>query len=129
MYYPTSQLQSNAEARAQDSLLLKQAQGNSHSSDKAKIEKAGHDFESILLGSWLQGAEESFAAAPGGKDDDDDGTSSQYMGMAMQQLAGTLSAGGGIGIAKMITAHLESIDAADERAKVPALVRNVAGLP
>jgi Rod binding domain-containing protein len=53
----------------------------------AKIEKAGKDFESILLGSWLQ---------------------DQFQGIAMQALAGSLTKSGGIGIAKMITEHLRS---------------------
>jgi Rod binding domain-containing protein len=95
-------------AHAQGDLLLQQAQGNSDSKDKNKIEKAGKDFESILLGSWLQGAEQSFAAAPGGDSDEDDSSREQFMGMAMQQLAGTLVNSGGIGIAKMITEHLEA---------------------
>lgn len=101
-----------ATAHAQGDLLLQQAQGNSNSKDKSKIEKAGKDFESILLGSWLQGAEQSFAAAPGGDSDEEDNGREQFMGMAMQQLAGTLVASGGIGIAKMITEHLKANTAA-----------------
>jgi len=84
----------------------------------AKTEKAGKDFESILLGSWLQGAEHSFAAVPGTdeEEDDDDTSKDQFQGLAMQQLAGALTASGGIGIAKMITKHLRA--AADtEQAK------------
>jgi Rod binding domain-containing protein len=97
-------------AHAAADLLLQQAQAGSKSKEEAKIEKAGRDFESILLGSWLQGAEQSFASAPGGPDeeDDDDGSHNQFMGMAMQQLAGTLVASGGIGISKMIIQHLEA---------------------
>ncbi len=77
--------------------------------EKARIEKAGKDFESILLGSWLQGAEKSFATAPGGEDEDsEDSSRDQFMGMAMQQLAGSLTASGGIGISKMIVSHLEA---------------------
>ena len=41
------------------------------SREDAKIEKAGKDFESILLGSWLQQAEQSFAKVPGGDGTDD----------------------------------------------------------
>jgi Rod binding domain-containing protein len=103
----------SAGAHAAADLLLQQAQAGSKSKEEAKIEKAGRDFESILLGSWLQGAEQSFAAAPGGPDeeDDDDGSHNQFMGMAMQQLAGTLVASGGIGISKMIVQHLEAATA------------------
>ncbi len=76
----------------------------------AKVAKAGKDFESILLGTWLQQAEQSFAKVPGGDgdDDDDDSGKDQFQGIAMQALAGSLTASGGIGIAKMITAHLRS---------------------
>lgn len=71
--------------------------------------KAGKDFESILLGSWLQQAEQSFAKVPGGDgQDDEDAGKDQFQGIAMQALAGSLTASGGIGIAKMITEHLRS---------------------
>ncbi len=73
----------------------------------AKIAKAGKDFESILLGNWLQSAEESFAKVPGGDGEDDDAGSGQFQGIAMQALAGSLTASGGIGIAKMITRSLQ----------------------
>ena len=72
----------------------------------AKIAKAGKDFESILLGNWLQSAEESFAKVPGGDGENDD-SSGQFQGIAMQALAGSLTASGGIGIAKMITRSLQ----------------------
>jgi Rod binding domain-containing protein len=75
----------------------------------AKIEKSSKDFESILLGSWLQGAEQSFATVPGGDgEDDDDSSKDQFQGIAMQALAGSMTASGGIGIAKMIAKHLRS---------------------
>ena len=84
--------------------------GGSPSKDDAKIEKAGKDFESILLGSWLQKAETSFATMPGGDEDADaDVGKDQFQGMAMQSLAGALTASGGIGIARMITEHLTKV--------------------
>jgi Rod binding domain-containing protein len=84
----------------------------------AKIIKAGKDFESILLGTWLQQAENTFAKAPGGDDDDDkDAGTDQFQGIAMQSLASSLTASGGIGIAKMITKHLrEAADSASVHA-------------
>ena len=97
-----------AAANAQSDLLLQGAQANAASREQQKIQKAGKDFESILLGGWLQGAEKSFAAAPGGDEADDDGNKDQFMGMAMQQLASTLVNAGGIGIARMITEHLQA---------------------
>jgi len=90
--------------------------------DEAKIVKAGKDFESILLGTWLQQAENTFAKAPGGDDDDDkDPGADQFQGMAMQSLASSLTASGGIGIAKMITQHLrEAAQAASVHAGASA---------
>ena len=94
--------------------LVKRAQvaagAASQSKGDAKITKAASDFESILLGSWLQQAESSFASVPGGDDegDDEDSGKSQFQGIAMQALAGSLTKSGGIGIAKMISKSLHS---------------------
>ena len=100
---------------AQADKLLKRAQATSSAglsgapSEDSKIKKAGSDFESILLGSWLQQAESSFATVPGGDGEgDDDSGKDQFQGIAMQALAGSLTKSGGIGIAKMITQHLHS---------------------
>jgi Rod binding domain-containing protein len=105
---------SNAAADAQGDLLLARAQSAAASGarDSAKIQKAGHDFESLLLGTWLTQAEQTFAQAPGGasEQDDDgeggDGTGDQFLNMAMQHLASAITDSGGIGIARMITQHL-----------------------
>jgi Rod binding domain-containing protein len=83
--------------------------GAAGKNEDAKIAKSSTDFESILLGSWLQGAEGSFAKVPGGDEDDDDDTSKdQFQGIAMQALAGSMTASGGIGIAKMIAKSLHA---------------------
>ncbi len=75
--------------------------------DNSKIEQSAKDFESILLGSWLQQAEDSFGSLPGGDDDDDaDAGKDQLQGIAMQSLGSSMTAAGGIGIAKMISAQL-----------------------
>ncbi len=91
-----------------DQLLDRAGQGTKETRENAKIEKAGKDFESLLLGNWLQQAENSFAKVPGGdgEDDDEDAGKDQFQGLAMQSLAQSLTASGGIGIAKMITKHL-----------------------
>jgi Rod binding domain-containing protein len=110
---------------AQADRLLKRAQSTSTTglpatNEDAKIKKAGSDFESILLGSWLQQAENSFATVPGGDEEDDGGTGKdQFQGIAMQALAGSLTKSGGIGIAKMITQHLHSA-ASSERTHADA---------
>ena len=80
---------------------------NSAPADNNKIEKSAKDFESILLGSWLQQAEQSFGSLPGGDDDEDaDAGKDQLQGIAMQSLGTSMTAAGGIGIAKMISAQL-----------------------
>jgi Rod binding domain-containing protein len=79
--------------------------------ENTKIEKSAKDFESILLGSWLQQAEQSFAAMPGGDDEGDaDSGKEQFQGMAMQSLGTSMTAAGGIGIAKMISKQLHKSD-------------------
>ena len=100
--------QQSALSAQSDRLLERAGEANKVTRENAKIEKAGKDFESILLGNWLQQAENSFAKVPGGdgQDDDEDAGKDQFQGLAMQSLAGSLTASGGIGIAKMITKHL-----------------------
>jgi Rod binding domain-containing protein len=79
--------------------------------ENARIEKSAKDFESILLGSWLQQAEKSFASVPGeDEDEDEDPGKDQFQSMGMQSLAGSLVASGGIGIARMISSQLHTID-------------------
>jgi Rod binding domain-containing protein len=89
----------------------------SPSTENSKIEKSAKDFESILLGSWLQQAEQSFGSLPGGDDDGDaDAGKEQFQGMAMQSLGNSMTAAGGIGIAKMISKQLHK--AADSQGAV-----------
>jgi Rod binding domain-containing protein len=89
----------------------------STATENSKIEKSAKDFESILLGSWLQQAEQSFGSLPGGDDDGDaDAGKEQFQGMAMQSLGTSMTAAGGIGIAKVISKQLHK--AADLPGKV-----------
>ena len=77
----------------------------------AKIEKSAKDFESILLGSWLQQAQQSFGSLPGGDDEEDaDSGKDQFQSIAMQSLGASLTASGGIGIAKMIAKSLHKAE-------------------
>lgn len=78
------------------------------SNDKAKIEKSAQDFESVLIGQWLEQAEKSFATVPGGDPDNQtDPGHDQFQGIAMQSLAQHLTKAGGLGIAHMISQALE----------------------
>jgi Rod binding domain-containing protein len=91
--------------------LVKQANqltSGKGSDDNKKIHKAGQDFESLLLGQWLQQAEDSFGKLPGSDEDEDgDAGSSSMQGIAMQSLGQAMAASGGIGISRMITHQLE----------------------
>jgi Rod binding domain-containing protein len=73
-----------------------------------KIEKAARDFESILVGEWLEQAEKSFASVPGEDPDQQaDSGRDQFLGLACQSLAQGLSQTGAFGIAAMIAKKLE----------------------
>jgi Rod binding domain-containing protein len=86
-------------------------EANSAHTQNAKIEKSAKDFESILLSNWLQQAEQSFASVPGGDEDEDgDSGKEQFQGMAMQSLGASMTAAGGIGIAKMISTQLHKAE-------------------
>jgi len=79
----------------------------SHASSPAKIDKAAHDFESILVGEWLNQAEKSFATVPGTDPDaQNDSGHDQFQSLACQSLAQGLSKAGGFGIAAMISKQL-----------------------
>jgi Rod binding domain-containing protein len=94
-------------------------QAASAATENSKIEKSAKDFESILLGSWLQQAEQSFGSVPGGDgDDDEDAGKDQFQGMAMQSLGTSMTASGGIGIAKMISKQLHKAE--DARVAIAA---------
>jgi Rod binding domain-containing protein len=92
-------------------------QTTSSGTENAKIEKSAKDFESILLGSWLQQAEKSFGSLPGGDDEEDSGKD-QYMSIAMESMGTSMTAAGGIGIAKMISKSLHKAE--DARAGAAA---------
>lgn len=95
-----SSLQQTREARMlQQAQQLQSEQGTDND---AKIDKGAKDFEAMLLGSWLQQAEQSFATVPGAEDDDDAGNRDQMMSFGVQSLAQSMANSGGIGIAKMI---------------------------
>lgn len=104
-------------AQAQSSILqsretsmigqLNSLQG-SGSKDDAKIDKSAQDFESMLLSTWLQQAEQSMGSVPGAEDDEDANQRDQMMSMGVQALSTSLAASGGIGIGKMIAKALHA---------------------
>lgn len=86
---------------------------NGSAPNSKKIDKAAHDFESILLGEWLEQAEKSFASVPGSDPDKDaDSGHDQMQSLACQFLGTAMSKAGGIGISAMIGKHLRAAEAA-----------------
>jgi len=74
----------------------------------SKLKSSARQFEAILIGKWLEEAEDSFAKLPGDdKDPDADPGQDQFRSMAQQFLAESISSAGGLGIASMIIKHLE----------------------
>jgi len=93
--------------QAKSEQVLSQAKAQTAAGDP-QLEKTAKAFESILLAKWLEEAEHSFAAVPGEdpeKDDADPGAD-QYRSLALQSLAESITASGGVGIAKMIVRQL-----------------------
>lgn len=73
--------------------------------------KAAREFEAQLIGTVLESLEKTFAAVPGqdamaGEDD--------YNYLGTQALASAVAAGGGFGIARLISEHLGSTKVAPE---------------
>ena len=71
-----------------------------------RLSHAAVEFESVLLGQWLQSAQKSFATVPGSEEDEDAG-GDQMLGFATQQLAQSIAKSGGLGIAKIVEHALE----------------------
>jgi Rod binding domain-containing protein len=104
-------LQGVAPRSAQESRLLSSMSTQEGLQDPGKIEKAAKDFESILLGHWLEEAQQSLGSAPGGEDDEEsDPAQSQLQGLGMQSLATTITKSGGIGLASLISRQLHRLD-------------------
>jgi Rod binding domain-containing protein len=87
--------------QSREDMMMRQMKSPKGAGDDAKIEKGAKEFEAILVGSWLQQAEQSFATVPGADDDQDPG-GQQMMSLGVQQLATAMAANGGLGIGKMI---------------------------
>jgi Rod binding domain-containing protein len=68
-----------------------------------KGEKAAREFEAQLIGMVLESMEKTFASLPG-KDEIAGEDNYNYLGT--QAMASVVAAGGGFGIARMISAHL-----------------------
>lgn len=115
-----SALTSNAMSmlsRARATNATKQVQEQAGNSEDSKIKRSASEFESILLGTWLQSAEQSFASVPGSDEDEDqDPCKGQYQNFAIQAVATAITKSGGLGIAPMIASSLSRSQHSSETA-------------
>ena len=108
----TSTVTTDDLSQAKSAQALRVLEAKAANDSFAKIDKAARDFESILLGEWLQKAEKSFATVPGtDPDQDSDSGHDQFESIGCQFLGEALSKAGGIGIASMISKHLKAVEA------------------
>jgi Rod binding domain-containing protein len=114
----------NSLQQSRESRMLQQAQqleSEQGTDSDAKIAKGAKDFEAMLLSSWLQQAEQSFATVPGAEDDEDAAGRDQMMSFGTEALAHAMANSGGIGIAKMIAEAMHRTAAkAEVTATAPA---------
>lgn len=91
-----------------------------HATDPASLHKAAVQFESVLLGQWLESAEKSFATVPG-SDDDADAGGEQMMSFGMQQFATAIATSGGLGIARLVERGLAKAASSAETTPSPTI--------
>ncbi len=103
---------SSSLTQAQSDLAIRGLRNPPTKDNSSKIDKAAHDFESILVGQFLEKAEKSFATVPGADPDQDrDSGHDQFQSIACQFLAQGLGKTGSFGIASMISKHLAAAEA------------------
>lgn len=98
-------------SQAKSAQALRVLKGQTQNTDAGKIDKAARDFESILLGEWLEKAEKSFATVPGADQENTDPGHDQFQSIGCEFLSGALAKAGGIGIASVISKRLKATEA------------------
>jgi Rod binding domain-containing protein len=106
--------------------LIQGVKSSKAETDGAKIDKGAKEFEAVLVGSWLQQAEASFATVPGADDDNQDVGKDSMMSFGVQTLATSMASSGGIGIGKMIA---KAMHAAADKAEAQAPAAGDLGAP
>jgi Rod binding domain-containing protein len=101
----TAQVQTGL-LQSQQDRMVRQLQSQKAAGNDGKIDKSAQEFESMLLNTWLQQAEESMATVPGAEDDEEAAGRQQMLSLGVQSLSTALAATGGIGIGKMIAQAL-----------------------
>jgi Rod binding domain-containing protein len=99
---------------------LRVLKDQTQNTDTGKIDKAARDFESILLGEWLEKAEKSFATVPGSDSENTDPGHDQFQSIGCQFLSQALAKAGGIGIGAMISKNLKVAAASRAAAQAAA---------
>jgi Rod binding domain-containing protein len=99
--------------QVQEARVIQRGATSKKLTDDARIEQSAQQFESILVGTWLKEAQQSFASVPGG-DTDRDAGGEQMMSLGVQSLSTSMAASGGLGIGKMIA---KAMHAAADREK------------
>jgi Rod binding domain-containing protein len=86
---------------------LHDLKGSSAKNDK-RVADSAKAFESLLIGKWLEAAEDSLATVPGGTEDEqNDNPLKQFSSLAIQSLAEGISGSGGFGISRILMKGLE----------------------
>jgi Rod binding domain-containing protein len=107
--------------QSREDRMMRQIQAGAGKPDDGRIEKSAKEFESMLLSSWLQQAEQSMATVPGAEDEEDSAGRDQMMSLGVQSLSTAMVASGGIGIASLIAKALHvRADKADSVEGTPA---------
>ena len=89
--------------------------GSAPTANALKLKDSARQFEALMIGQMLKSARESGGSWFGGGEDEASATAT---GMAEEQLANTLAASGGLGLASMVLNGLsknvdKSVDAAE----------------
>jgi Rod binding domain-containing protein len=108
--------------------LIQGVKASKSATDSARIDNGAKEFESVLVGSWLQQAEQSFGSIPGGDDSDDVGRDSM-MSFGVQTLATSMANSGGIGIAKMVAKAMHAAADKVDGPSAPATASETDGRP
>lgn len=93
--------------RAQDDRTVSDLKHPAPNNPK-RMQDSARAFESLLIGKWLEAAEQSLGTIPGGAEDgQEDGSMKQLSSLGTQSLAESITANGGFGIAKMLLASVK----------------------
>lgn len=102
-----------------NAITLGETAYKANSGDVNKMQDVARQFEAVLLTTLLGPLQKSFSALPGASESS---CSGEYQSLETQALATGLSAGGGLGIAAMISHNLLRMQDSNEKdlPKVPA---------